>query len=344
MARGHPGGAGRPDRSAHVDRPDRRRPLCADGAPRPAGQALRARRSAGGRDRPPRGHAPRRAVRPVPAGRSSAVAAETSALFRYCGCGTPGCQELTRGEFAPGHDAKRKSMLWRLAREGRDATDELRRRGWKVPPEIATEGDRMRFETAAIHAGQDPDAPYGAVNVPIYQTSTYAQPSVGKPKVFDYARGGNPTREAFQTALAALEGGERASRSGAGWRRRRRSCSRCGPATTSCCRTTSTAARTGSCPRCSSPGGCRTRSSTSPTSRICATPSAKRPASSGSRRRRTRCSGSSTWEPSPRPRTRPAHGSSSTTRSPPPRCSGRSSSVPTPSCTASRSTSVVTPT
>jgi predicted nuclease with RNAse H fold len=36
----------------------------------------------------------------------------------------------------PGHDAKRKSMLWRLARDGRDATDELRRRGWKVPPEI----------------------------------------------------------------------------------------------------------------------------------------------------------------------------------------------------------------
>ena len=67
---------------------------------------------------------------------STAAAAETSALFRYCGCGTPGCQELTRGEFAPGHDAKRKSMLWRLARDGRDATDELRRRGWKVPPEI----------------------------------------------------------------------------------------------------------------------------------------------------------------------------------------------------------------
>jgi cystathionine gamma-synthase len=74
----------------------------------------------------------------------------------------------------------------------------------------------MRFETAAIHAGQDPDEPYGSVNVPIYQTSTYAQPAVGKPKVFDYARGGNPTREAFQTALAALEGGERAFAFGSG--------------------------------------------------------------------------------------------------------------------------------
>jgi cystathionine gamma-synthase len=74
----------------------------------------------------------------------------------------------------------------------------------------------MRFETAAIHAGQEPDEPYGSVNVPIYQTSTYAQPGVGKPKVFDYARGGNPTREAFQTALAALEGGERAFAFGSG--------------------------------------------------------------------------------------------------------------------------------
>jgi cystathionine gamma-synthase len=74
----------------------------------------------------------------------------------------------------------------------------------------------MRFETAAIHAGQEPDELYGSVNVPIYQTSTYAQPSVGKPKVFDYARGGNPTREAFQQALAALEGGERCFAFGSG--------------------------------------------------------------------------------------------------------------------------------
>jgi cystathionine gamma-synthase len=62
-------------------------------------------------------------------------------------------------------------------------------------------------ETLAIHAGQDPEALYGSVNVPIYQTATYAQPDVGSPKRWDYARGGNPTREAFQTALAALEGG-----------------------------------------------------------------------------------------------------------------------------------------
>jgi cystathionine gamma-synthase len=62
-------------------------------------------------------------------------------------------------------------------------------------------------DTLAIHAGQDPDAQYGAVNVPIYQTSTYAQDGVGRPKRWDYARAGNPTRAAFETALAALEGG-----------------------------------------------------------------------------------------------------------------------------------------
>ena len=73
-----------------------------------------------------------------------------------------------------------------------------------------------QFETRAIHAGQAPDAPYGAVNVPIYQTSTYAQPAVGEPKVWDYARGGNPTREAFQQALASLEGGVRAFSFGSG--------------------------------------------------------------------------------------------------------------------------------
>jgi cystathionine gamma-synthase len=65
----------------------------------------------------------------------------------------------------------------------------------------------MRFETRAIHVGQDPEAEFGAVSVPIYQTSTYAQPAVGKPKAWDYARAGNPTREALQRVLASLEGG-----------------------------------------------------------------------------------------------------------------------------------------
>ncbi len=69
------------------------------------------------------------------------------------------------------------------------------------------DGESWRFETRAIHAGQEPEPTYGAVNVPIFQTSTYAQDSVGKPKQYDYARGGNPTREALQTVLASLEGG-----------------------------------------------------------------------------------------------------------------------------------------
>jgi cystathionine gamma-synthase len=68
----------------------------------------------------------------------------------------------------------------------------------------------MKFETQAVHAGQEPETVYGAVNVPIYQTSTYVQDTVDAPKVWDYARGGNPTREALQQAVAALEGGERA--------------------------------------------------------------------------------------------------------------------------------------
>jgi cystathionine gamma-synthase len=69
--------------------------------------------------------------------------------------------------------------------------------------------EAMRFETRAIHVGQDPDAEYGSVNVPIYQTSTYAQPAVGKPKAWDYARAGNPTREALQQVLASLESGSK---------------------------------------------------------------------------------------------------------------------------------------
>lgn len=65
----------------------------------------------------------------------------------------------------------------------------------------------MRFETRAIHAGQEPEPAYGAVSVPIYQTSTYAQEAVGKHKGYDYARTGNPTRTALERAMASLEEG-----------------------------------------------------------------------------------------------------------------------------------------
>ena len=53
-----------------------------------------------------------------------------------CGCGDPSCSALTAREFAPGHDAKRKSTLWALARSGEAAVDELKRRRWTFPPEM----------------------------------------------------------------------------------------------------------------------------------------------------------------------------------------------------------------
>jgi cystathionine beta-lyase/cystathionine gamma-synthase len=63
------------------------------------------------------------------------------------------------------------------------------------------------FETLAIHAGQSPEGLTGAVTVPIFQTSTFAQEAVGKHKGYEYARTGNPTRTALETCLAALEQG-----------------------------------------------------------------------------------------------------------------------------------------
>jgi len=66
----------------------------------------------------------------------------------------------------------------------------------------------MKFETLAIHAGQEPDPLTGAVMTPIYQTATYAQEGVGRPRNgYEYSRTQNPTREALQECLAALEGG-----------------------------------------------------------------------------------------------------------------------------------------
>jgi len=63
----------------------------------------------------------------------------------------------------------------------------------------------LKFETKAIHVGQDPDPTTGAAVVPIYQTSTYVQEEVGKHKGFEYSRTGNPTRLALEQCLAALE-------------------------------------------------------------------------------------------------------------------------------------------
>src|SRR6266566_1208215 len=65
------------------------------------------------------------------------------------------------------------------------------------------------FSTRAIHAGQDADPATGATVVPIYATSTYTQAAPGQHKGYEYSRSGNPTRTALETALAALEEGER---------------------------------------------------------------------------------------------------------------------------------------
>src|SRR6185312_7085686 len=67
------------------------------------------------------------------------------------------------------------------------------------------------FDTLAIHAGQEPDPVTGAVVLPIFQTSTYAQDAVGSPRLgYEYSRTTNPTRDSLQECLAALEGGRRA--------------------------------------------------------------------------------------------------------------------------------------
>src|SRR3954471_8391901 len=64
------------------------------------------------------------------------------------------------------------------------------------------------FETLAVHAGAEPDELTGAVSPPIYQTSTYAQDGVNRPRAgHDYARSINPTRDRLERAMAALERG-----------------------------------------------------------------------------------------------------------------------------------------
>ena len=65
------------------------------------------------------------------------------------------------------------------------------------------------FSTKAIHVGQPPDAFYGSVNIPVHLTSTYAQKDCADPYyLYDYGRGGNPTRNALESCLASLENGE----------------------------------------------------------------------------------------------------------------------------------------
>jgi cystathionine beta-lyase/cystathionine gamma-synthase len=72
---------------------------------------------------------------------------------------------------------------------------------------MSSDGLSDGFSTRAIHVGQEPDIATGAVIVPIYQTSTYAQSEVGVHKGYDYSRTSNPTRSALEACLASLDGG-----------------------------------------------------------------------------------------------------------------------------------------
>ena len=67
---------------------------------------------------------------------------------------------------------------------------------------------RARFSTICLHAGQEPDPSTGAIITPIYQTSTYVQEALGRHKGFEYARTQNPTRNALERNLAAMESGK----------------------------------------------------------------------------------------------------------------------------------------
>ncbi|WP_428559026.1 MAG: trans-sulfuration enzyme family protein [Solidesulfovibrio sp. DCME] len=67
----------------------------------------------------------------------------------------------------------------------------------------------MDLTTLLIHGGQDPDEPYGDLSLPLHPTSTFAQADPARPGRFDYARSGNPTRQAVESHIAALEGGAR---------------------------------------------------------------------------------------------------------------------------------------
>lgn len=67
----------------------------------------------------------------------------------------------------------------------------------------------MGFGTKLIHNGNETDKQTGALSIPIYQTSTYHQEDIDKPREFDYSRSGNPTRKALESTIALLEGGDR---------------------------------------------------------------------------------------------------------------------------------------
>ena len=66
---------------------------------------------------------------------------------------------------------------------------------------------KYKYATVAVHAGQSPDPETGAVNVPLYLSSTFELTGIGTDRGWDYSRAGNPTRDKLEESLAALEGG-----------------------------------------------------------------------------------------------------------------------------------------
>ena len=68
-------------------------------------------------------------------------------------------------------------------------------------------GKKNKFETNAIHIGNEPDLSTGSISPPIHLTSTYVQEGIGKNKGYDYSRGNNPTRQRLEQNIASLEGG-----------------------------------------------------------------------------------------------------------------------------------------
>jgi cystathionine beta-lyase/cystathionine gamma-synthase len=81
---------------------------------------------------------------------------------------------------------------------------------------ILPHDDQHGFATRAVHAGQVVEPLAGAVMTPIYQTSTYVQEGLGRNKGYEYARTRNPTREALERNVAALEGGRHGFAFGSG--------------------------------------------------------------------------------------------------------------------------------
>src|SRR6476646_1639570 len=78
-----------------------------------------------------------------------------------------------------------------------------------MPDRSTDDRPQLAFDTLAVHAGAEPDEVTGAVSPPIYQTSTFAQDGVGRPRRgYEYARSQNPTRERLERGVATLEGGD----------------------------------------------------------------------------------------------------------------------------------------